>query len=162
MSAPAAAFSAYRTGISWQTTRTRSASQPCQPVEGLGVAERSGVEALAAGERLLAAQPPLYLAVAGERLTVELADLDVVEPGLDLDRDLPVAERQLGRLTCAREPGMDAEVELGVRELGTEQPRLVATALGERNGHGRIAVHAALQVQHGLGVPGEEDDQEDS
>ena len=39
---------------------------------------------------------------------------------------------------------------------------LVASAFGERNGHGRIAVHAALQVQHRLGVPGEEDDQEES
>ena len=56
---------------------------------------------------------------------------------------------------------MDAEVELGVRELGTKQPGLVATALGERHRHGRIAVHAALLVDT-FAVPGEEDDQEDS
>ena len=54
---------------------------------------------------------------------------------------------------------MDAELELEMRELGTEQPRLLAALLGQGHVDGRIAVYALLEVQRRVRVPSEEEQQ---
>ena len=159
---PAAAFSAYRTGISWQTTSTRSGLALGQARERLRVAERRVVEALAARKRPLAAELPLHLAVARERRALELADLDVVEPRLDLDRDVAGPPSASSAVSCVR--GKRVCTQRSSSTFASCAPSSLASSrplLGERRRRRTDRRSRALEVQHRLGVPGEEDDQGD-
>ena len=101
----------------------------------------------------------LTLAVARDRLALEVADLDVVEARVDLDRDVAAGERELCRLPRPPEARVHAQVEPDVRDLRAEPPGLLAPLLGQRHRDGRIPVDALLEVQRRLRVAGEEEEQ---
>jgi hypothetical protein len=85
--------------------------------EAADVAERGVVEALAAGERLVAPVLALPAAVGVEGDAVEVADVDVVEQRLARSRDCASLERELRGLPGPAEPRVEAEIELEPREL---------------------------------------------
>jgi hypothetical protein len=97
-------------------------------------------------------------AVLLERRPLELTDVDVVEQRLDGEGDLTAGERDLGRLTRAREPCVDTKVERNVGDLRAELPCLLATLLGQVDAARRVAVEAAFDVEDGLGVTGDDEE----
>jgi hypothetical protein len=126
---PAAALRAYRTGISWQTTST----------------VRSG---RASSRRKARAY----------RRAVEVADVDVVEQRLGLERHRAARQRDRRRLARPLEPRVDTELDRERRELPPELLGGPAAGLGERDVGRRIAVHPPLEVVRRLAVAAEDDD----
>ena len=157
-SEPAAPFSRYRTGISWQTTKTTCVGQLEQAPGSRRVASCGVVEALAAGEGLVAPVGMLPRAVLVERRAVEVADVDVVEERLDDERNLAARERDLGGLERAAEPRVHAGVERNVRELEPELARLLPAEVRKADRTSGVAAHAPLAVERGLGVAGEDEE----
>ena len=96
--------------------------------------------------------------VVVDRLALEVADVDVVEERLDVERHAPSAERELGRLARSTEARMDAEVERDPGELGPEAGRLLLALRGQLHRHGRVAVHMTRDVELRLTVPGEDEE----
>ena len=142
-SEPAAALIAYRTGISWQTTRIRALRSRQQALVGIGVAPGRVVQALATGKGIPARVLRLPGPVVVDRPALELADVDVVEQRLDLDGDVASFERDPRRCPAAPEARVHAEVEPDSRQLQTQRDRLGLAPLGQPDRHGRIAVDAA-------------------
>jgi len=97
--------------------------------------------------------------VGVQLLALERADVDVVEERLHDERDLlPSPERDLGRLLRAREAGVHAGAERDLLHLFPEPARLLPPALGERDRHRRVAIHAPFDVERRLAVPGEDEE----
>src|SRR5688572_27418586 len=90
--------------------------------------------------------------VALDRLALELAEIDVVEQRLNGERNVPACDSPLRAEPCAREAGVDADVERELRKLAAQRPRLLLTPLGERHVECRVAVDPALEVEDRLRV----------
>jgi hypothetical protein len=133
---------------------------PGEVAEGLRVAARGVVEALAAGEVIVARVLLLPGAVAVERPALELADVDVVEPRLLQLRDPvePIAEGEPRRLDRAREPRVHAEVPVVVGDHQPERSRLDAAVLAQRDRHRRVAVDSVLDVVRRVAVAREDEE----
>ena len=129
-----------------------------QPPEGVRVATRGIVEALAAGEGVGTVVVGLPGPVGGDWLSLQLADIDVVEERFRLERDPATLESDLRRLPGPAEPGVDTEVERQLLNLHPECARLSASLLGERHRDPRIAVHALGHVELRLGVANEDEE----
>ena len=97
-------------------------------------------------------------AVVVDRPALELADVDVVEERLDLERDRPAVERDLGRLARPPEARVDAEVELEPGDLLAERarPRSAPAPSGGRDRG--VAVDAPHEVQLRLAVADEDEE----
>src|SRR5439155_14484905 len=78
---------------------------------GVGVATRRVVEALAARERVAACVLPFPRAIVVDRPALEVANVDVVEKRLNLERDLASCERDRRGLARARKARVNADVE---------------------------------------------------
>ncbi len=94
-------------------------------------------------------------AIVGDRLTLEIADVDVVEQRLLEQRNTPAAQDLVRRLARAREARVDTQLERELRELPAEAARFLAALFGERHGHARIAVHTTFDVERRMRVTGE-------
>jgi hypothetical protein len=122
------------------------------------VTQRSRIEALPAGKRVAALVLPLPRAILLDRLSLELANVDVVDIRIDLEGDVAAAQREAGRLQCPSEPRVHADVDWDVRELLAEPPGLLLAALAQSDLDARVSVYAPLDVQHGLAVPRQDEE----
>ena len=116
----------------------------------VGVAPRGVVQALTAGERLVAAPSVLPGAVVGERPSLELADPDVVQVAVDdarHGRRSRLAECDPCGFLGAREPRDDAEVDLHCRHLLAQGSCLLAALRRETPVSRRIAVDDPVHVE---------------
>ena len=120
---------------------------PCGVVEAL--ATRKGV-----GARVCSLPRPVVL----DRPAFEVADVDVVQKRLDLERHVPSCQRELGRLARATEARVNAEIERDPGELGSEAGRLRFALRGQFHRHVRIAVHMVRDVQLRLTVTRENEE----
>ena len=94
-------------------------------------------------------------AVLVERLTLEIADLDVVEERLLLERDVASGKCDRRRFPGAPESRVHAELDRDVRQLLTQQARLVAALLREHDRDRRIPVDPILEIERRLAVAGD-------
>jgi hypothetical protein len=53
---------------------------------------------------------------------------------------------------------MDANLDRHVRELSSEPGSLLPAVLGERDGNGRVAVDAGLDIERRMGVADEDEE----
>ena len=100
---------------------------------------------------------PLPGAIVRDRLAFQIADLHVVEERLLEIGDVAAVEDAVGRLRRPGEAGVDAEVDPKLPQLVAQPGRLVPSLVGEGHRNRRIAVDAALDVEGGMGVPGEDE-----
>src|SRR5579864_2821010 len=122
------------------------------------VASRRVVEALAAGKGVCTGVRELPGAVLVERLTLELADVDVVEERLFELRHIPSFERGVCGLEGPPETRVDAEVERQLGELVAKLLRLCVSLRRERDRHARIAVDPVCEVEGRVGVTGQHEE----
>ena len=64
----------------------------------------------------------------------------------------------ISAVSLVREKRVHADIERELRHLLPEPARLLPPALGERDRHQRVAVHAPLDVERRLAVPGEDEE----
>ena len=122
------------------------------------VAAGGVVQALAARERIVARVRVLPDVVIVARLALELADRDVVEQRLDVERQRAAGERDLGRLPRPPEPRADAALDLKTGQLEAERARLFAAVVRQRHRPARVPVDAPLGVQERVGVSREDEE----
>jgi DNA-binding NarL/FixJ family response regulator len=123
-----------------------------------GVSRRRVIESLATGEGIAPEMGALPAAVLGNRLSLELADADVVEVRQHDLRDVASGERDRGRLLRAREPRGDGNVDLEARDLVAQGPRLGLSGLAQTAITGGIRIDDAGDVEERFAVPGEQED----
>jgi trigger factor len=99
--------------------------------------------------------PSLPRSVVLDRAALELADVDVVQERLEPQRYFPPRQDDLGSLECSRKAGVDAEVELHLRQLFPQEPRLRAALLGQGDRNRGIAVDPVLEVEGRFPVTGQ-------
>src|SRR5919201_5876062 len=126
-------------------TVQEAAESACVPACGV-------VQRFSAGKLVVPRVRALPGAVIVERLSFELADVDVVEQCLRLERNGTTRQRDLRRLLRPPETRMDANVEWNVRKLLSQQPRLGPALGGQLDRNGRIAVDPPFVVQRGFAV----------
>src|SRR5262249_38413130 len=95
-------------------------------------------------------------AVLLEARPLEATDERVVQPAVDLARDVAAGQRQVGGLSRPQELARDAEVERSVAELVAEAARLLAAAFRQPHRHRDVAVEAAVGGVLALAVAGED------
>jgi hypothetical protein len=129
-----------------------------QALVGEGVAPCRVIEALTTWKSVAARVCPLPRSVVVDRFPFEVADVDVVQERLDVERHAPSRQRQLGRLARSTEARVDAEVELDSGEFGSETGRLLLALRGQLHRHRRVAVHLTRDVELRLTVTGENEE----
>src|SRR5215217_4299955 len=127
------------------------------PLERAGIAACGVVQALSAGEGVVACVRAFVGAVRLDRLPLEVADVDVVQERLLEERYASAPERRVRRLASPAEGRVDAGVKRDVPKLEPQEPRLLDAALSEEHLHRRVAVDTADLVQRRLAVPRDDD-----
>jgi hypothetical protein len=129
-----------------------------QPLVRLRVPPCRVVQALAAREsvrpRVLALPGPVVV----DRAPLELADVDVVEERLHLERHRASLERDPRRRQRAAEARVYAEPERDPGQLDGETCRLRLALRGQTGRHGGVAVHEVPHVELRLAVPDEDEE----